>query len=60
MDQTVIATFKRYYTRRLINQAIKANDKEGTPTLKDFWKCYNIWNAINVIGDSQAEKKNQQ
>jgi hypothetical protein len=57
MDQTVIATFKRYYMRRTINQANRATDKEGGPTLKEFWKSYNIWNAVNNTGDSWAEIK---
>jgi hypothetical protein len=33
MDQTVIATFKRYYTRRIMTQAIAATDNEIVPTL---------------------------
>jgi hypothetical protein len=57
MDQTVIATFKRPYMGRRINQAIRATDKEGGPTLKEFWKGYNIWNAVNNTGDSWAEIK---
>jgi hypothetical protein len=50
MDRTVIATFKRCYMRRTISQAIRANDKEGGPTLKEFWKGYNIWNVVNGMG----------
>jgi hypothetical protein len=49
MDRTVIATFKRCYMRT-INQAIRAIDKEGGPTLKEFWKGYNIWNIVNGMG----------
>jgi hypothetical protein len=43
--------------RRTINQAIRATDKKGGPTLKEFWKGYNIWNVVNNIGDSWAEIK---
>ena len=57
MDQTVIATFKRYYMRRTISQAIRATEKEDGPTLKEFWKGYSIWNAINNINESWAEIK---
>jgi hypothetical protein len=57
MDQTVIATFKRYYIRRTINQAIRATDKEGGPTLKEFWKGYNVLDAINNNGNSWADIK---
>jgi hypothetical protein len=42
MDQTVIATFKCYYTRCTMTQAIAAMGSEGGPTLKEFWKGYNI------------------
>jgi hypothetical protein len=55
MDLSFIAAFKRYYMRRLISQAIRATDKEGGCTLKEFWKWYNIWNAVNTIGNSWAE-----
>jgi hypothetical protein len=34
MDQTVIATFKRYYARRTMIQAIAATGNEAGPTLK--------------------------
>lgn len=57
MDQAVIATFKRYYMRTIMTKAIKATDRQDGPTLRDFWKNYNIWNAINNIGDSWAEIK---
>jgi len=43
--------------RRVISQAIRATDKEGGHTLKEFWKWYNIWNAVNTIGNSWAEMK---
>jgi len=39
------------HMRRVIRQAIRANNREGGPTLKEFWK------AVNNIGDSWAEIK---
>jgi hypothetical protein len=27
------------------------------PTLREFWKSYNVWNAVNNIADSWAEIK---
>jgi hypothetical protein len=57
MDQTVMTTFKRCYTKRTIKKAIRAIDKEDGPTLKEFWKGYNIWNAVNNNGDFWAEIK---
>jgi hypothetical protein len=43
--------------RRVTSQAIRANDREGGPTLKEFWKRYNIWTAMNNTGDSWAQIK---
>jgi hypothetical protein len=57
IDQTVIATVKRYYTRRIMTQATAATDNGIVPILREFWKSYNIWNAINNIADSWAEIK---
>jgi hypothetical protein len=51
MDQSVIATFKWYYKRKVTSQAIKASDMASGPTLKEFWKGYNfIWNAMYTNG----------
>lgn len=57
MDLSFIATFKQYYMKTVISQPIRATDKEGGRTLKEFWKGYNIWNAVNTIGNSWAEIK---
>lgn len=40
--------------KKIINQIIKATDMEGGTTLREFWRSYNIWSAINIIGDSWA------
>jgi hypothetical protein len=40
-----------------MTQAIAATGNEAGPTLKEFWKGYNIWNEVNNIGDSWAEIK---
>ncbi|XP_045116125.1 tigger transposable element-derived protein 1-like [Portunus trituberculatus] len=54
MDQGVIATFKKYYLRRTFRQALKATD-ENDMTLSEFWKSYNIYNAIKNINTSWWE-----
>jgi hypothetical protein len=54
MEQTVIATFKCYYTCHIMTQAIAVADSGIVPTLRQFWKNYNIWNAINNNADSWA------
>lgn len=57
MDLSFIAAVKRYYMRRVISQVIRATEKEDGRTLKEFWKWYNIWNAVNTTGNSWAEIK---
>jgi hypothetical protein len=57
MDHTVIVSFKRYYVCCTVTQAIAAMGNEASPTLKEFWKGYNIWNGISNILDSWAEIK---
>ncbi|XP_021573038.1 tigger transposable element-derived protein 1 [Carlito syrichta] len=48
MDQGVIATFKKHYLCHTFRQAVKASDESGT-TLRQFWKDYNIYQAIKNI-----------
>lgn len=55
MDQGVIATFKAYYQRRTMKQLLDATDGPDKPTIKEFWKGYNIKNAIDNIAASWKE-----
>ncbi|XP_051868769.1 tigger transposable element-derived protein 1-like [Pristis pectinata] len=57
MDQGVIANFKRYYLRKTFKQLINATDREGKPTVREFWKSFNIMNAIDNIAESWDEVK---
>ncbi|KAK9719066.1 DDE superfamily endonuclease [Popillia japonica] len=57
MDQAVIATFKAYYLRRTFSQVIKAIDSGEGITLREFWKNYNILDAIKNIGTAWNEVK---
>ncbi|KAM4045427.1 tigger transposable element-derived protein 1-like [Anomaloglossus baeobatrachus] len=57
MDQGVIATFKAFYLRRVIGNALAATGKNKDLTLKDFWKTYNILDAVNNIAYSWDEVK---
>ncbi|KAK4309429.1 hypothetical protein Pmani_018926 [Petrolisthes manimaculis] len=54
MNQGVIATFKKYYLRRIFSQALKATDNSEM-TLREFWKSYNIYSAIKNINASWQE-----
>jgi hypothetical protein len=40
-----------------MTHAIAATDNGIVPTLREFWKSYNIWNARYNIADSWAEIK---
>ena len=55
IDQGVIASFKAYYLRTIATalQATKSKDL----TLKDFWKSYNILDALKNITQSWEEVK---
>ncbi|CAM4384655.1 unnamed protein product [Caretta caretta] len=55
MDQGVIASFKDNHLRSTFAQAIRATDKEGGPTLKDFWKGIKIYHAVKNIGEAWNE-----
>ncbi|KYO26694.1 hypothetical protein Y1Q_0019167 [Alligator mississippiensis] len=46
-----------YYLRRTFARAISITDQEGGPTLKEFWKGFNILNAVKNIGESWKEIK---
>jgi predicted component of viral defense system (DUF524 family) len=49
MDQGVIALFKAYYLLRTFERLIEAVDKEDGPTIKEFWKSFNILDAVKII-----------
>ncbi|KAG6923255.1 tigger transposable element derived 1 [Chelydra serpentina] len=57
MDQGVFASFKACYLRSTFAQAIRANEKGGGPTLKEFWKVFNIYHTAKNIGESWNEVK---
>ncbi|XP_068232220.1 tigger transposable element-derived protein 1-like [Palaemon carinicauda] len=57
MDQGVIASIKAYYLRRTIAVALQATETKKDLTLKDFWKSYNILDAVKNIADSWEEVK---
>ncbi|XP_053571656.1 tigger transposable element-derived protein 1-like [Bombina bombina] len=56
MDQGVIASFKAYYLRRTFSQAVRATQNDEM-TLTDFWRNYNIYDAIKNIADAWNEVK---
>ena len=46
MDQGVIASFKAYYLRKTFAMALQATEASKDLTLRDFWKSYNILDAV--------------
>jgi hypothetical protein len=55
MDQDAIATFKAYYLRRTFRKLIHKN--VGESSIKQFWKKYNIRDAMDNISESWRELK---
>lgn len=45
----VLATFKVYYLRRIIAQAIATTEEDAEKTLMQFWKDYNIYNCMKAL-----------
>ncbi|XP_066955749.1 tigger transposable element-derived protein 1-like [Macrobrachium rosenbergii] len=57
MDQGVIAKFKAYYLRRTICSALRAVESNQELILKQFWKAYNIADAMKNIASAWDEVK---
>ena len=56
MDQGVVAALKSHYLRHTFEQALKTVET-GSKTLSQFWKAFNILNAINNVAASWKEVK---
>lgn len=60
MDQSIMATFKANYLRKVMDKMLKvANHKnQGTETsfkVKQFWKDFNILESIGLVDESWTE-----
>ena len=55
MDQGVISNFKAYYLRRTFKQMFEKTDGEEKQSIREFWKNYNIMNAVENINLSWNE-----
>lgn len=55
MDQGVISNFKAYYLRRTFKQMFEKADGEEKQSIREFWKNYNIMNAVENINLSWNE-----
>lgn len=55
MDQGVIANFKAYYLRRVFKNLINYVDGPNQSTITEFWKQFNIMNAVDNIKKSWDE-----
>lgn len=53
MDQGVIATFKTYYLRTTFKGIVEA--VQSDIIVRDYWKSYNILNAITNIDSAWDE-----
>lgn len=64
MDQTIIATFKAYYLRRVMRRMLRHLYQkdfrivvEPRQLLKSYWKKFSILDSITIIEESWAETK---
>ncbi|CAK9816146.1 Tigger transposable element-derived protein 1 [Anthophora plagiata] len=55
MNQGVISNFKAYYLRRTLKQMFEKIDGEEKQSIREFWKNYNIMNAVENINLSWNE-----
>ncbi|GFS63285.1 tigger transposable element-derived protein 1 [Trichonephila inaurata madagascariensis] len=55
MDQGVISNFKSYFVRRTFEQMFEKTDGEEKQSIREFWKNYNIMNAVENIDLSWNE-----
>ena len=55
MDQGVISNFKAYYLRRTFTQLFEKTDGQNKQSIRDFWKNYNILDAVENINLSWNE-----
>ncbi|XP_059589232.1 tigger transposable element-derived protein 1-like [Alligator mississippiensis] len=53
----MISTFKTYYLRRSIFQLLEDTDRPNKPKICEWWKAYNVSDAINNIKASWDEVK---
>ncbi|XP_036599100.1 tigger transposable element-derived protein 1-like [Trichosurus vulpecula] len=57
MNQGVITTFKAFYLKRTLCQLIQETDGEEKPTIREFWRSYNIMTAVDNIAEAWQELK---
>ncbi|XP_067125448.1 tigger transposable element-derived protein 1 isoform X1 [Centruroides vittatus] len=55
MYQGVVTAFKAYYLRRTFEEILKAVDTEENLTVREFWRKFNILDAIKIIVDAWNE-----
>ena len=55
MGQGVVSTFKAYYLRRIFQQLIDKTDEGDKQSISNFWKNYNIMDAVDNINFSWNE-----
>ncbi|XP_043837136.1 CENPB DNA-binding domain-containing protein 1 [Dromiciops gliroides] len=55
MGQGVISTFKAHYLKKTFQHLIGGTDRDDTVTIREFWKNYNIMNAVDNIAEAWDE-----
>ncbi|XP_051830692.1 tigger transposable element-derived protein 1-like [Antechinus flavipes] len=55
MGQGVISTFKAHYLRKTFQHLLGGTDGEDKSTVREFWRNYNIMNAVDNIAEAWDE-----
>jgi hypothetical protein len=55
MDNSVIAALRAYYLRRTFDQLLVATDGEDKPSIREYWRGYNILKAIDNVAKAWEE-----
>ncbi|KAM9061128.1 tigger transposable element-derived protein 1-like [Sarcophilus harrisii] len=55
MGQGVISTFKAHYLRKTFQHLLGGTDGEDRSTVREFWRNYNIMNAVDNIAEAWDE-----
>ena len=67
MNQTIIATFKSYYLRRVLKQMLEVTNHSlslgvtnPANEIKNFWKSFTIADSIGLVEESWTKYENLQ
>ena len=58
MDQSIIATFKSYYIKRILQSMLESFNKSASDySVKSFWKNFNIAHSVSIVDECWKSMK---